>query len=58
MQIKCMQKLKKEIKNLSEYHDLYFKNNTLLLADKLENFWYVCLEICEVDPTHFLSALD
>ena len=34
-----------EIKNLGEYHDLYFISNTLLLADVFENFRKICLEI-------------
>ena len=45
-----------EIKNLGEYHDLYIQCDTLLLADVFENFRDKCIEIYELDPTHFLSA--
>ena len=45
-----------EIKNRSEYHDLYVQSDKLLLADVFENFRDMCLEICELDPAHFLSA--
>ena len=45
-----------EIKNLEEYHDLYFQSNTLLLADVFENFRNIFLKIYELDPVKFLSA--
>ena len=45
-----------EIKNQREYHDLYVKSNTLLLADIFENFRGKCIEIYKLDPTHFVSV--
>ena len=45
-----------EINNLGEYHDLYVQCDTLLLADVLEKFRDTCIEIYELDPSHFLSA--
>ena len=44
-----------KLKNLGEYHDLYVKSDTLLLADVFENFRNTCLKIYELDPAHFLS---
>ena len=44
-----------KLKNLGEYHDLYVQSDTLLLADVFENFRNKCLEVYELDPTHFLS---
>ena len=38
------------------YHDLYVHCDTLMLADVFENFRDKCIEIYELDPTHFLSA--
>ena len=45
-----------EIKNLAEYHDLYVQCDILLLADVFENFRDKCIEICELNPAHFLFA--
>ena len=51
------QKLRKvfEINNLDEYHDLYVQTDTLLLADVFEKFRDTCIEIYELDCSHFLS---
>ena len=43
-------------KNLGDYHDLYVQSDTLLLADVFENIRNKCIEICGLDPSHFLSA--
>ena len=43
------------LKNLGD-NDLYVQCDTLLLADVFENFRDKCIEIYELDPTHFLSA--
>ena len=43
-------------KNLGEYHDLYVQNDILFLADVLENFQTMHLEINDLDPTLFLTA--
>ena len=45
-----------EIKDLGEYHDLYLKSDTLLLADVFESFREMCLKIYQLDPAKFLSA--
>ena len=45
-----------EIKNLGEYHDLYFKDNALLLTDVFKNFRKMCLKVYHLDPSKFLSA--
>ena len=43
-------------KNLRDYHYLHVQSDTLLLADVFENFRNTCIEICELDPAHILSA--
>ena len=43
------------LNNLVDYHDLYVKSDTLLLADIFENFRHACLNNYELDPAHFVS---
>ena len=43
------------INNLGEYHDLYVRSDTLLLADIFENFRQSCLKNYELDSAHFVS---
>ena len=45
-----------EIKNLGEYHDLYSKGDTLLLADVFKNFRKMCLKIYHLDLVKCISA--
>ena len=44
-------------KNIVDYHNLYVLNDILLLTDVFENFRNKSIEIYELDPAHFLSAL-
>ena len=41
---------------MGKYHDLYVQFDTTLLVDVFESFRDKCIEIYELDPTHFLSA--
>ena len=43
------------VNNLGDYHDLYVRSDTLLLADIFKNFRQSCLESYELDPAHFVS---
>ena len=45
-----------QIKNLSEYHNFFLKNETLLLADVFKNLKKMCLEIYQLDTENFFSA--
>ena len=44
-----------KLDNLGDYHDLYVKSDTLLLADVFENFRNMCIKVYELDPAHFVS---
>ena len=46
-----------DIKKLGEYHDLYVKSDTLLLADVFKKFKKVYLEIYQSDPAKSISVL-
>ena len=43
-------------KSLGDYHDFYVQSDTLLLADVIENFRIMFIEVYELDPARFLSA--
>ena len=43
-----------KLENLGDYHDLYVKSDTLLLADGFENFRDMCIKEYELDPAHFV----
>ena len=45
------------IKNLGEYHDLYVQSDTLQLDDVFENFRKTFIDVYELDPPRFVSAL-
>ena len=44
------------INNLGEYHDLYVKLDTALLADVFENFRNKSIETDKLDPAYFLTT--
>ena len=44
-----------KLENVGDYHDLYVKSDTLLLADVFENFRDMCIKEYELDPAHFVS---
>ena len=46
-----------EIKELGDSHGLYVQSDTLLLADVIEHFGFMCLKICDLHPLKFISAL-
>ena len=47
-----------ELTNLGEYHDLYLKSDTLLLADVFKNVRKMRLKIYHLHPVNFFQLLD
>ena len=45
-----------ECETLADYHDLYLKTDTLLLADVFENFRNMCLKQYKLDPAHYYTS--
>ena len=44
------------MKNMSDYHDHYFRKDVLLLADVFEKFIDMCLNIYGLDPCYYFSS--
>ena len=44
-----------ELNNLGDYHYLYVRSDTLLLADVFKNFRKACIKNYELNPAHFVS---
>ena len=51
---KAFEKL--QLKILGENHDIYVQSDKLLLADAFKNFRNKCIELHELDPSHFLTV--
>ena len=45
-----------EMKNVSDYHDHYFKKDVLLSVDVFEKFIAKCLKYYGLDPYHYFSS--
>ena len=45
-----------KMKKMGEYHDLYLKSDTLLLADVFENFRQTCLQYYKLDLCHDFTS--
>ena len=43
------------MKNMSDYHDHYFRKDVLLFADAFGMFIYMCSNFYKLDPCHYFS---
>ena len=41
---------------MGEYHDLCLRTDTVLLANVFESFRKVCIENCNLEPSHFYTT--
>ena len=44
------------MKNMTDYHDHYFKKDALLLDDVFEKFIDTCLKFYKLDPCRYFSS--
>ena len=44
------------IRDLGDYHDLYFRTDVILLANVCEAFRDTCLKHYKLDPAHFYTS--
>ena len=42
--------------NMGQYHDVYLRSDTILLADVFENFRNTALSTYKLDPAHYVTA--
>jgi hypothetical protein len=42
--------------NMGDYHDLYLRTDTMLLADVFEKFRMTCLKHYKLDPAHYYTS--
>ena len=44
------------MKNLEDYHNLYYQVDVLLLVEVFENFRDICIKNYKLDPAHYYTA--
>ena len=44
------------MKNMGDYHDHYLEKDVLLLADVFKKIIDACMNLYELDPSHYFSS--